>query len=467
MEKRYRVPELRMALIICVCFFLTSTGWLSWLYHIIELGFSEFADFFTLVCGYLTQAVGVAVYLALRKGLRDADRSISLASIVVYALLCVPALLANNLVATLAFGLLSNIPCGMIQGIYLCLLAEQVDPDHQGTMFGCGYALSTLMTWLLSLPASGALTLGIPSLVVCAVVSVIAFVLVREAFVETSTEGVAKGFDPPDAAMPRDLLFLASAAIVLASLVKTAGFSFPSTDLVSGVNLEFSRLLYGFGLVVAGVASDRDRRYGLIICTMALVMPFLMLALSGAGAPEAFLWLTGYFLNGFFTVFRVLLMVDLARRYALPGVAALGLLMGRTGDALGSMLCLALSGTPMVLIGVTAVLFMLAAGCFVVLYQRFYQAETSGAQDEESVGEPEQVSVPSAREVFELFAARYGLTARERDVLRLVLAEKSNSEIASELFVSEGTVKYHVGNLLKKTECKNRLEVLALYARGE
>ena len=63
MEKRYRVPELRMALIICVCFFLTSTGWLSWLYHIIELGFSEFADFFTLVCGYLTQAVGVAVYL--------------------------------------------------------------------------------------------------------------------------------------------------------------------------------------------------------------------------------------------------------------------------------------------------------------------------------------------------------------------------------------------------------------------
>lgn len=78
-----------MALIICVCFFLTSTGWLSWLYHIIELGFSEFADFFTLVCGYLTQAVGVAVYLALRKGLRDADRSISLASIVVYALLCV------------------------------------------------------------------------------------------------------------------------------------------------------------------------------------------------------------------------------------------------------------------------------------------------------------------------------------------------------------------------------------------
>lgn len=48
-------------------------------------------------------------------------------------------------------------------------------------------------------------------------------------------------------------------------------------------------------------------------------------------------------------------------------------------------------------------------------------------------------------------------------MFRLVLDERTNSEIAAELFVSEATVKYHVRNLLRKTGCRNRLEILALY----
>ena len=49
-------------------------------------------------------------------------------------------------------------------------------------------------------------------------------------------------------------------------------------------------------------------------------------------------------------------------------------------------------------------------------------------------------------------------------MLRLVLAEKTNAEIAGELVVSERTVKFHMTNLLKKTGCKGRLEILAKYA---
>jgi len=43
------------------------------------------------------------------------------------------------------------------------------------------------------------------------------------------------------------------------------------------------------------------------------------------------------------------------------------------------------------------------------------------------------------------------LTIREMEVLRLLCRHMSNREIASELFISENTVKYHKANMLAKT----------------
>lgn len=54
------------------------------------------------------------------------------------------------------------------------------------------------------------------------------------------------------------------------------------------------------------------------------------------------------------------------------------------------------------------------------------------------------------------FAEQHGLTAREREVLALVLENKSNTEMADELFLSVGTVKTHVHNIVKKAGAKSR-----------
>ncbi len=51
------------------------------------------------------------------------------------------------------------------------------------------------------------------------------------------------------------------------------------------------------------------------------------------------------------------------------------------------------------------------------------------------------------------------LTARERQVLDLILQARSNREIARELGIEERTVKAHVGRLMRKTGAENRIEL--------
>ena len=59
------------------------------------------------------------------------------------------------------------------------------------------------------------------------------------------------------------------------------------------------------------------------------------------------------------------------------------------------------------------------------------------------------------------------ITARERDVLRLVATGYSNREIGRALFVAEGTVKNHVSNILRKLGVRDRTRaVLKALERG-
>ena len=63
-------------------------------------------------------------------------------------------------------------------------------------------------------------------------------------------------------------------------------------------------------------------------------------------------------------------------------------------------------------------------------------------------------------------ADRFGLTQRERDVLGLLCAGRTNRQIAAQLFISPKTAALHVSHILAKLSVTTRGEAAALAHRA-
>jgi len=74
---------------------------------------------------------------------------------------------------------------------------------------------------------------------------------------------------------------------------------------------------------------------------------------------------------------------------------------------------------------------------------------------------------PVARRPRPVPRGRYELTIREREVLELLAAGRSDGDIAEALFISKKTAAVHVGNIKGKLGAESRVEIVTLAMRRE
>lgn len=430
-------------------FLWSGTAYIVQTYRL--LGFFEGGTVNLLVCGlyYLLQAAGVGAVALLfaRIPATAGGRALPFYTSIAMATCTGAALFSSSAAVVIAAGALLNLLIGALSACYLTRLSTHVPQQRRGIVFGAAYASGSVGTWLLSLPMAGKFLWSSKSFFAIAALAALSLLFLQRL---PPLPVQARKNSHLRAVFSKNLLWLAAAVIFLMWLKNTLGFSFPLKSAAGGVYIEFTRAFYAVGLIMAGLVSDKNRSWGAVCALAALAFPFAALALGRSMAGESAMWMLAYLFLGFLAAYRTLVFADISGKTALPALCALGLLAGRLGEVTGTLGVTLLTGTP--LITAAAAIFILVIAFFFPLYQKLYSPDAG----------PEEAE----RRRFAEYVSCFGLSAREQEIFGLILQGLSNAEIAGVLYITESKVKFHAGNIFKKTGLACRSELITGYKLG-
>lgn len=280
----------------------------------------------------------------------------------------------------------------------------------------------------------------------------------------------------------RALIAKAVCFIVVLSVIWGVTQSLVPELFAAGQATEFVAM----GMVVAGVAIGALALNLTVVSpeseTIALYRPIIPSMAAGLAALFVFPDSWSFIGNGLLTMgiycldmFMMLTSTDIAFRARISTPIAFGVAVvsSRIGTFLGSFAAHALIASPSnillhheavfpaVVVCLTALVF---AGMIIFtqadlqkLYESPYSAEASNpaAQDE-----------PSMAQRCRFVAESAGLTARETEVLELLVRGRTVQGLCEELSIAQGTAKHHVSNIYRKLGVGDRRSVFDIVERA-
>lgn len=458
LKNEFRKPMV-LSLMIGLGFLWASSAYISQMYHLNDLTTPEHIDRITLGYNYFAQAMGAFLVLITSK--RNHKFWLSspplLVTMIIAALSIIVTLNVQSLLLVVVTGLIMNFCHGILTGLYLLYLGL-FPTNHRGIIFGFAYAVGSLSTFLLSrfIGTNGS---GLATATFAYLILIILNILFLKPFMfdikATFSRSIVDYTDSPSLQLLQlfktwSPLFL---LLFLMAVISALGGDYRSAYIFSDiVDFQQTRVYYALGLITAGFLTDLNRKLGAHLCIVAIFFPFISISLKSVPETIQLIWNLSYFFLAFYTVFRVVVTVDLVNQdSSLFFLASAGFILSRIGDVLFSAIPKSLFDSTSKATIVAVLLSLALLFTYLKVYFKLYHATSLLNSDDQK------------ENTFHTFTDQHDLTLREKDVFNAILAGYSNSEISTKLYISESTVKFHVKNLLKKTDCHNRTELLKKY----
>jgi len=220
------------------------------------------------------------------------------------------------------------------------------------------------------------------------------------------------------------------------------------------------QLFYLPGLFLAGLLADLRRGKFLPVAALGcvfLISPVITL-LNKPAQYLAYSWIT-YFVGGFFLMYIMTSLIAVVQRSRRPAFDAM----------MSGFLFFLFSGIGAFLSGVfiRADVFLSFSVYSVLALCLLFVFYLTGALRAVSLSDTEQnlePAVSAPEKTLEEMAAAYGITERELEALRLLLAGKGTGAIAAEMHVVANTAQKYISSMIAKTGVESRSELLAKFA---
>ena len=463
--KKHSRESLLTFLYIGLSFLFSGTAFLTWYHRLGGILKGANTGLFFAFAAYASQCLGMAAYgIILRRFPEIGKRRVFSGGILILEIMFTALLfIAKGPGTMVPAGMLLNFSIGLNAGSYLTVLSVNVSKEIRGTIFGLGSGFGSVGSWIISSMGTNNFLLNERVLIIYSVINTLNLIVVillgnlKE--YEGSTSKNASKKEEGGRKKYRSVVF-AAAVILLFGVINELSSFYPLANVPDQSNvLEFSRAFYAISLVIAGVVNDLNRKFGRMICIVLLVVPFIMLALRDYYNNAFVILLVNYLVTGFYSVFRAVCFTDYATdNKELYFLAMGGLFFGRLGEGAGFGIAPFVRDNMLLLIIVNAALY----GLIILSSMLWVYSDNAGTKSDVSNDRAEDASEEDEELRLKAFAEKYCFSPREVEVLEQILEGSSNGEISEKLFISGNTVKFHMKNILKKTECSNRTELISL-----
>lgn len=445
----FKSKAILICLLIGVVYSWVGTGYLCWIYRMLDEHSVKTVELFTNVLDYALHAAGILLFSLYIKLGGKGVKTVFVIDTFLEFVFMILAITVPSPSLSIIFAIMMDVCCGILFGCFLTYLT--ITKKHKGMVFGVGWSIGSLISYLMSLPAGGDFLKSPYSLIVYGFLAFISLIIILGPLSKINFEHIKND----NIQVSKRKIVFSMIIIILLEITRNIGFLFSMANLAEGtVNMEYSRAFYVVGLIIAGFVCDKSMQSGLFLCVLTLICPYISLLLARVPAANTALWAFNYSLTGFLTVYGVILFSDYAE--GVLCIAAFGLLCRRIGEPIGTSIGTLLSGKLVLLIIVISLFFVITMFGVSIFWKKNYLPALLSSEKTAFLSKENDNKV-------DIFALKYNFSAREREVFSEVIKGNSNSKIASNLFITENTVKFHMKNILKKTSAANRKELLELF----